>query len=79
MQLSRVEQLWFAEMTQGERVMLMLQPEYSYAQKGCQFKPPKGYPPDADFVFDIQLAAIHPAQQTKVTCRVCRSQDLYSS
>ena len=53
-------------MTQGERVMLMLQPEYSYAQKGCQFQPPQGYPADADFVFDIQLAGIHPAQQIKV-------------
>ena len=62
--------LWGAEMTQGERIMLMLQPEYSYAQKGCRFQPPKGYPADADFVFDIQLAAIYPAKDIKVTLDV---------
>ena len=55
-----------AEMTQGERIVLKLQPEYSYAQKGCPFRPPKGYPADADFVFDIQLAAFYPGKDIKV-------------
>ena len=53
-------------MTQGERKVVKLHPEYSYAQKGCKFKPPKGYSPDADFVFDIQLAHFYSGAGIKV-------------
>ena len=55
-----------AEMTQGERKIVKLHPEYGYAQKGCTFRPPKGYPPDAAFVFDIQLAHFYSGPGIKV-------------
>ena len=61
------------DMTQGERIILKLHPEYSYAQKGCKFKPPKGYPPDADFVFDLQLANVYPGPGVKVRSSFVRT------
>ena len=43
-----------AEMTKGERAAFQISPEYSYAQKGCQVKPPAGVPADASVVIDMQ-------------------------
>ena len=42
-------------MTKGERAAFQISPEYSYAQKGCQVRPPAGMPADASIVIDMQL------------------------
>ena len=42
-------------MLRGERAAFKIDPEYSYAEKGCPLQPPPGMPRDASYVLDIQL------------------------
>ena len=53
-------------MTRGQRDVLKLKPGYSFAQKGCKFKPPPGHAADADFVHDMQLVNFYPASKIKL-------------
>ncbi len=53
-------------MMRGQRVVLKLTPDYSFAQKGCTFKPPPGHAANADFVFDLQLVNFYPSKEIKL-------------
>lgn len=53
-------------MTKGQRVVLKLKPDYSFAQKDCKYMPPSGHAADADFVHDLQLVNLYPARGIKL-------------
>lgn len=70
-----------AEMLKGERSAFRIDPEYSYAEKGCQYKPPEGMSKDSALVLDFQLVnwyskdSVKPVGEDGVILRRVKSSD----
>lgn len=52
-------------MLRGERSAFKIAPELSFAEKGCQMKPPKGVSAEADLVIDMQVVHWYPKGQVR--------------
>jgi len=52
-------------MLKGERSVFKIAQEFSYAQKGCQVEPPRGFSRDAALMIDIQLVNFYRKGEVK--------------